>query len=108
MTGAFLCRVCSFHTSIIHNLLRVVAQKNLVFNRKIEITSHRTTRGKLMAFLMLEAKQNGSRSFYISYDRQELADFLEVDRSGLSSEISKLVKEGIIESKKNYFRILDI
>ena len=101
-------KLCGFHTKIIHNLLRVVAQKNIVFNRKIEITSRRTTREKLMAFLMLEAKQNNSRSFYIPYDRQELADFLEVDRSGLSSEIGKLIKEGVIESKKNYFRILDI
>lgn len=100
--------VCSFHTDIIHNLLRVVAQKNLLFNQKIQVTSQRTTREKLMAYLMLEAKQNNSHSFFIPYDRQELADFLEVDRSGLSAEIGKLTREGVIESKKNFFRLLEV
>lgn len=100
--------VCGFHADIIHNLLRVVAHKNLMFNQKIEITSRRTTREKLMAYLMLQAKQHNSDSFVIPYDRQELADFLEVDRSGLSSEIGKLVKEGVIESKKNFFRLLKV
>ena len=57
---------------------------------------------------MLQAKQHNSDSFVIPYDRQELADFLEVDRSGLSSEIGKLVKEGVIESKKNFFRLLKV
>jgi CRP-like cAMP-binding protein len=56
---------------------------------------------------MLEAKRANSESFYIDFDRQELADYLEVERSGLSAEIGKLKKEGIIENSKNYFRLLD-
>lgn len=60
-------------------LLRIVAQKNLLFERKIEITSRRTTREKLTAYLLQEAKLRGTRRFTVAYDRQELADYLEVD-----------------------------
>ena len=97
---------CGFHQQLIFNLMKELAQKTILFHQKIEITSKRTTREKLMEFLMQEAKKNGSESFYISFNRQELADFLEVDRSGLSAQISKLRQEGILESKKNYFRLI--
>ena len=97
---------CEFHNRIIFNLLKLVATKNLVFDQKIQATSKRTTREKLMAYLLNQAKIQGCSSFVIPYDRQELADYLEVDRSGLSSEISKLRKEGILESEKNQFTLL--
>ncbi|MBQ8237651.1 MAG: Crp/Fnr family transcriptional regulator [Oscillospiraceae bacterium] len=97
---------CAFHNRIIHNLLRLVAVKNLVFDQKIQVTSKRTTREKLMAFLLNQAKLHGSNSFTIPYDRQELADYLEVDRSGLSAEISKLRREGVLASDKNQFTLL--
>lgn len=96
---------CTFHSRIIFNLLRLVASKNLVFDQKIQITSKRTTREKLMAYLLNQAKLQGSSQFTIPYDRQGLADYLEVDRSGLSAEISKLRKEGILESEKNRFTL---
>lgn len=98
---------CSFHTKVIHNLLKLVASKNLMLHQKIHITSKRTTREKLMTYLLYRAKIENSNSFTIPYDRQELADYLEVDRSGLSAEISKLRKEGILESEKNHFRLLE-
>ncbi len=97
---------CAFHNRMVFNLLRLVATKNLVFDQKIQITSQRTTREKLMAYLLNEAKRQDSRSFTIPYDRQELADYLEVDRSGLSAEISKLRREGILESEKKQFTLL--
>ena len=100
------CNACAFHSRIIFNLLQLVATKNLVFDQKIQITSKRTTREKLMAYLLNEAKLQGGRSFTIPYDRQELADYLEVDRSGLSAEISKLRREGILESEKKQFTLL--
>lgn len=98
---------CAFHNRIIFNLLHLVAEKNLVFDQKIQITSKRTTREKLMAYLLNQAKLKGSDSFTIPYDRQELADYLEVDRSGLSAEISKLRKEKVLESDRCNFRLLD-
>lgn len=97
---------CAFHSRLVQNLLRLVAERNLVFDQKIQITSQRTTREKLMAYLTNQMKLQNSRSFIIPYDRQALADYLEVDRSGLSVQISKLRKEGILESRKNYFHIL--
>lgn len=94
---------CEFHSRLIFNLLQIVAAKNLIFHQKIEITSKRTTRDKLMTYLLLQAKTAGSSRFTIPYDRQELADYLEVDRSGLSAEISRLRKEGVLECRKNEF-----
>lgn len=99
------CNACEFHQQMIYNLVKIVARKNLMFHQKFEITSKRTTREKLMAYLLVQAKKAGSNRFDIPYDRQELADYLEVDRSGLSAEISKLRKEGILESKRNYFEL---
>ena len=98
---------CAFHQQMIFNLMKILARKNLLFHQKIEITSRRTTREKLMTYLLLQAKQQQSSRFEIPYDRQELADYLEVDRSGLSAEISRLRREGVIECSRNRFRLLE-
>lgn len=97
---------CAFHHQMIYNMMRILARKNLVSSRKIEIISRRSTRDKLMAYLMQEAKNAGSDSFTIPYDRQELADYLEVERSGLSAEISKLRREGVLKSDRSKFTLL--
>lgn len=97
---------CEFHRRLIFNLMKNLAIKNIGYHQKIEITSKRTTRDKLMTYLMLCSKNEGKNSFTIPFDRQELADYLEVDRSGLSAEISKLKKEGVIENTKNRFVLL--
>ncbi|MBQ8250153.1 MAG: Crp/Fnr family transcriptional regulator [Clostridia bacterium] len=97
---------CAFHSMVIYNLMQMVAEKNLMLHKKIEIISRRTTREKLMAYLLYEAKRAGSDTFEIPYDRQSLADYLDVDRSGLSVEISKLRAEGIIEADKKHFTLL--
>ena len=102
------CNACDFHNRMIFNLLKIVATKNLVFNRKIEITSKRTTREKLLTYLLMQAKKNKSNSFDIPFDRQELADYLEVDRSGLSVEIGKLVKEGKIQCYRSRFTVVEV
>jgi len=102
------CKACNFHTKIIYNLMKNMALKNVMFHQKIQITSKRTTREKLMEYLMQQAKLNNSNSFEIPFDRQELADFIEVERSGLSAEISKLRNEGILESRKNKFSLLAV
>lgn len=98
--------VCEFHNRMIENMLRLVATHNLMLHQKIYITSKRSTREKLMTYLLSQAKLSGSNSFSIPFDRQALADYLEVDRSGLSAEISKLRKEGVLESQKNTFTLL--
>ncbi len=97
---------CEFHQQLIYNLLKTVATKNIQFHQKIEITSKRSTREKLMTYLILQAKKADSNRFEIPFDRQELADYLEVERSGLSAEISKLRREGILKSEKKHFELL--
>ena len=85
--------------------MKDLASKTLLFHQKIEIISKRSTREKLMAYLSVQAKKANSNRFEIPFDRQELADYLEVDRSGLSAEIGKMKKEGLIDCEKNRFEI---
>ena len=86
--------------------MKDLAKKTLLFHQRIEVTSKRTTREKLLTYLAMEAQKAGSHSFDIPFDRQELADYLEVDRSGLSAEIGKLKKEGFLENQKHHFVLL--
>ena len=97
---------CAFHQKLIYNLMKDLAQKTVMFHQRIEITSKRTTGEKLLAYLAHWAKKTGKRSFDIPFDRQELADFLEVDRSGLSAEIGKLTRAGVLRSQKKHFELL--
>ena len=97
---------CGFHSAMIYNLLQAVAKKNLEFHQKLAITAKRTTREKLMAYLLSQAKRAGSREFTISYDRQALADYLGVERSAMSAELSKLQKEGVLETTRSRFKLL--
>ena len=86
--------------------MKDLASKTVGFHERIEVTSKRSTREKLLTYLDIMSKQKNSKKFTIPFNRQELADYLEVDRSGLSAEISKMRKEGILESNKNYFKLL--
>ena len=97
---------CEFHRKMIYNLVHDLAGKSIALHQRIKIVSKRTTRDKLMEYLTVQAAECGKNSFDIPYDRQELADYLEVDRSGLSVEISKLKREGIIENRKRSFTLL--
>lgn len=97
---------CAFHNQMIRNLLLSVAQSNLRLNRTIEILSKRTTREKVMAYLLAEAKLHGSNDFVIAYDRQELADYLGVERSAMSAVIGQLCRDGFIRTERRHFCIL--
>ena len=97
---------CPFHQRLIRNLLQILAEKNLTLNQKLEITGRRTTREKLLAFLQQQAQRSGSASFTISFDRQQLADYLGVDRSAMSTELGKLKREGLLDFHKSRFTLL--
>ncbi len=99
-------KYCSFHQQLIFNLMKELAEKTVLCYQKIEITSKRSTRDKLLTYLLLQSKQANSTSFTIPFNRQELADYLEVERSGLSMEISKLREEGILKSTRSHFELL--
>lgn len=97
---------CTHHQKLIHNLLFVSAQKNIKLSHKIFHMSPKTIREKLLSFLSYQSVCANSYEFEISYNRQQLADYLGVDRSALSTELSKMQKEGILTFHKNSFHIL--
>lgn len=97
---------CAFHAKLIRNMMNDIAKKNVALTRKIGFTSKRTTREKLLAYLSSEAQKKGSSSFAIPFSRQELADYLSVDRSAMSAELSKMRDDGILTFRKNEFELL--
>lgn len=104
---AFTCaKACSFHNKLIQNMLNIVSLKNIALTQKIEFTSKRTTSKKLLAYLSSEAKKADSSHFTIPFNRQELADYLCVERSAMSAELSKLRDNGILNFHKNTFELL--
>jgi len=95
---------CPWHKRFIQNMLTMIAKKNFLLNRKIEILSKRTTREKLMCYFDLQRR--GAKKFAIPFNREELADYLCVDRSALSRELCKMRDLGLIRFHKSTFEIL--
>ena len=98
----------SGHEVFIMNLLSDMAKKNIRFSEKLVSLGQRSTRGKLISYLSYEAKKHKSRKFDIPYSRQQLADYLFIERSGLSVELGKMKKEGLLDFKKNHFELKEI
>ena len=97
---------CRFHTVLINNMVRILAGKNVMLMQKIDHLSCRNTRDKLLSYLSAQALEQKSKAFTIPYNRQELADYLCIDRSAMSSELGKLRDEGILTFHKNSFELL--
>lgn len=97
---------CVFHTKLIANMMRLMAEKNLKLNQKIDYLSKRSIRDKLIAYLLAQADQQKSLIFSIPFSRNELADFLCADRSALSRELSHMKEDGLIDYYKEQFKIL--
>ncbi|MGN0531517.1 MAG: Crp/Fnr family transcriptional regulator [Eubacterium sp.] len=98
--------VCKHHTKIIQNMIYTVSAKNIQLVQKIRHISKRTTREKLMSYLSLEAKLQNSSDFDIPYNRQQLADYLAIDRSAMSNQLCKMRDDGLIRFYKNHFELL--
>lgn len=97
---------CPHHNRLIRNLLAVSAQKNLNLSRRIFHTSSKTIRGRVLSYLSYQASKQGSYAFSIPFNRQQLADYLSVDRSALSGELGRMQKEGLLQVDRNRFRLL--
>jgi len=97
---------CMFHTGLIKNMLRILAEKNVMLTQKMEFITQRTTREKVLAYLSAQARQAGGGNFEIPFNRQELAEYLSVDRSAMSRELSKMQDEGILLFHRNHFELL--
>ena len=94
---------CAHHSRIIRNLLGELAEKNLRFGEKLTHMGQRTTRAKLMSYFSAEAQRLGTYEFDIPFSRQQLADYLAVERSGLSLELGKMRSEGLLDFHKSHF-----
>ncbi|MDL2296243.1 Crp/Fnr family transcriptional regulator [Lachnospiraceae bacterium OttesenSCG-928-E19] len=101
--------ICSagraFHLTLVENLLYILAENNINLVKKIEHITPKSIREKVLSYLCSMAQKLGKFSFEIPFNRQQLADYLMVERSALSNELSKMQKDGIIEYEKNKFII---
>ncbi|MEG0692410.1 MAG: Crp/Fnr family transcriptional regulator [Oscillospiraceae bacterium] len=97
---------CAFHATLIANMLKLIAVKSIYLNQKMTILSKRSIREKLMTYFIIETSKSKSSHFTISFSRNELADYLCIDRSALSRELSKMQKEGLLKFRKNSFELL--
>lgn len=99
---------CKFHCQIIHNLVSILASKNMFLNQKIDYLSAKNTRAKIAMYIGDMARTKNSKTVTIPYNRKDFAEYLGVDRSVLSRELSKLKKEGVLTFCKNTFEVLDL
>lgn len=96
---------CAYHRRLVQNLLTLSAQKNLNLSRKIFHTAPKTIRGRLLSYLSDQALRANSRSFQIPFNRQQLADYLNVDRSALSHELGCMQQEGLLRTRRSWFQL---
>lgn len=97
---------CRFHAAVVQNLFFAISEKNRKLVQKLGHMSKRSTREKLISYLSEEAKRQNSARFSIPFNRQQLADFLSVDRSAMSNELCKMRDEGLLRFDKNHFELL--
>ncbi len=97
---------CIFHTKLIHNLLSVLAKRNLMLTRKMDYITPKSIRERLLTYFSYESFRQQSLTIILSFNRQQLADYLSVDRSALSNELSKMKKDGLIRINRNTIELL--
>ena len=98
--------LCRFHTRVIQNLVFSISEKNRRLMHKLDHVSRRSTREKLISYLSEEAQLQGSTKIVIPFNRQQLADFLSVDRSAMCKELARMRDEGMLNFEKNSFELL--
>ena len=100
-------KVCPYHVRLVRNLLALCAGKNLQLSRRVLHTGPKSIRKRLLSFFSECIKRTGSYSFDIPYNRQQLADYLSVERSALSNELSIMQRDGLIRYEKNHFDVME-
>ena len=101
------CRsTCTHHSMLIRNLLLASARKNLGLSERIMHTSPKSIRGRLISFFSAQAARQGNRSFSIPFNRQQLADYLCIERSAMSAELSRLQKDGLLQTERCHFCLI--
>lgn len=97
---------CAFHAGLIKNLTFILARRNVLLTQKLTHITQPTTREKLLSYLSEQARLAGNRSFDIPFNREELANYLSVERSAMSAELSKMRKDRLVLYRKNHFELL--
>ena len=95
-----------WQTLLLKNLLEITAEKNLRLSARSFHTAPKTIRARLMAYLNAQSVKKGSAEFSVPFDRQQLADYLNVERTALSKELGRMKRDGILEVRKNCFRLI--
>ena len=96
---------CGFHTTLIKNLTLILAEKNIALTQKLKHLTQPTTREKLLSYLSEQAQTVHSKTFAIPFNREELADYLSVERSAMSAELSRMRRDGLVRYQKNHFEL---
>lgn len=95
----------NWYVKFLRNLLTVSAKKNIAFSNRTFHTSSKRARDRIASYLSSQAILHGKNEFTIPFNRQEMADYLNLDRTALSNELGKMEKEGLISFKKNHFTL---
>ena len=99
--------VCPRHVRLVRNLLTLCSEKNLQLSRRVLHTGPKSIRKRLLSYFSECIKRTGSYEFDIPYNRQQLADYLNVERSALSNELSLMQRDGLIRYEKNHFAVTE-
>lgn len=101
-------RMCPWHRIMIENFLRIISEKALMLNKKVEYLTIKSIRGKISAFLLEQFNKSGNKNIILPLNRNELADFLSISRPSMSREMCKMRDEGVIDFHMAAFKILDV
>lgn len=101
-------RLCPWHRAIIQNMLRIVSNRAIMLNKKLEILTIKSMRGKLCALFLDQYQREGRATFTLSMNRNQMADFLNVSRPSMSRELARMKEEGLIDYHLSSIRLLDI
>lgn len=103
--GSYSQDLSLWRLKLVSNILNISMRKNLMLSGRSFHTSPKSIRGRVKAYLSSVSLQEGSNVFDIPFDRQQLADYLNVERTALSKELGKMQKDGLIRVRKNHFRL---
>lgn len=95
----------TWYCKMLKNLLLISTKKNRNLSNRIFCTTSKTVRGRLAAFFSEQATKAGSNTFDIPFNRQQMADYLSVDRSAMSAELGRMRDEGLLAFERNHFRL---
>ena len=119
-TSAYICFIpfenivhtctssCGYHTQLIRNMMMILGEKNMLLNRKIDLLTLKGMREKLATYLLMVSEQRKSHQFNLPFNRNELAEFLNVSRTSMSRELSRMKEDGLIDYHLNRVKILDM